>query len=156
MDFLGITSSEAIRGTLGVKAKELPDSVFTDTQFATELQYDIEVWLPETIAVIIAKEAVPTAGYDTKLGLLMLHAQYRGATIISPHARLGFAQALSDGQNEFSRNIGALDKLLGEIASRENKYKDDLLLDYEETLASRTTLFGSAAPNYDPVTDETA
>lgn len=154
MDFLGITSSETVRGVLGVEKEELPDSVFTDTNFSYELQILLEGWLPETISTVCSKAVSSQTGYDTKLKLLKLCAQYAGALVISTHLNLGIAQQTSDGQNTFKRREKSLKEIVQTALARAEEYKAQLLEAYNETAAATPVLFGSASPTYDPVLGE--
>lgn len=157
MILLSITTTEAIRAVLGISAttEELPDSMFVESEFETELQVTLEQWLPETISTICAGAAAATTGYAEKLSLLKLCAQYEGALIVLSSAPLGFAQQLSDGQNEFHRDKKALAKLEELLRAKAGTFRTILAATYGETDPESADLFGSASPNYDPVTDTT-
>lgn len=155
MYFLGVVASQAIRGVLGLETEELPDEVFIGTGFEAELRIGIEEWLPETVSEVCSQTGASVAGYPEKMELLQLYAQYSGALVMFPHVRFGVAMSTEDGQNAFKRDPKAAAKLLPELKARAGRYKDLLLTAYSEDTASSDSLpfFGSAAPNYDPVTD---
>ena len=154
MLFHGITTTEAVRGALGVEPEELPDKVFTDTMFETELKVDIEGWLPQTIAEVCAGASAGTTGYEDRLNLLKLHAQYAGAVILFPHLNLGISQETTDGQNAFKRKEDAVKSAVKEAHARAEKFKTLLLGQYATQTTAPPDLFGSARPTYDPVTGE--
>jgi ABC-type phosphate transport system auxiliary subunit len=158
IQFLGITTSDSIRGVLGVDEEEVPDQVMNDVNLAEQLEIDIESWLADPITTVVT-EGNAGGATDTqlkRLKLLKLHAQFRGAILIFSHLRSGTAQETSDGQNTLKRRAQDLERLLPELEQMAAKYQV-LLMDLDGmTPAGAPTLAGKATPAYDPVTNETS
>jgi len=51
ISILDLTTSDAVRATLGVDEEELSDQVFVDADLQNELVIDLSEWVPSTISV---------------------------------------------------------------------------------------------------------
>ena len=155
MDILSLTTSEAIRGLLGVELLELPEQTFTDVALASRLQYDIEGWLSDPIATVVAEgvDVGATAAEVRRYNGLRFYAQCMGGILIFPHLRLGKAEEISDGQNLFKRSKQAMKDLLEDLHGMADGYRAELLVMQGET-ASAMPIISGTSPTYDPVTNE--
>ena len=158
INILGITTSDAIRGVLGVSEEEIPDQVMTDVLLEDQLDLDIHEWLSDPVSTVIA-EGIAGGATETqvkRLKALKLHAQYKGAVLLFSHVRSGTALETSDGQNLLKRRVDDLEKLLPELMELAAKYQAMLVELQGGTITEAPTLVGKATPAYDPITNETS
>lgn len=148
MDLLSLTTTEAIRATLGISADtlELEDQVFEDLEIEDALEVELNVWLPDPVATMIS-----SASLD-QLKLLRQAARYTGSLLLLPALLTMTASKQSDGQNEFQRQDRDILLLKRELEGKLNQYRNLLLDALSVTTVKTFTLFGRASPSFDPVT----
>lgn len=148
MDLLSLTTTEAIRATLGISADtlELEDQIFDDLEIEEALEIELNVWLPTPVTTLISSAT------SDQLKLLKQVARYTGSLLLVPQLLTLTASKQSDGQNEFQRQDRDVLQLKRELEGKLTQYKNLLLTALSVTTVKTFTLFGSAAPDFDPVT----
>lgn len=148
MDLLSLTTTEAIRATLGISADtlELEDQVFEDLEIEDALEIELNVWLPSPVLTMFSSATAD------QMKLLKQAARYTGALLLLPQLLTMTASKQSDGQNEFQRQDRDVLQLKKELEGKLSQYKN-LLLDALSVVSVKTyTLFGRASPDFDPIT----
>jgi len=152
MDILGLTTTEAIRATLGVSedSLELPDTVFENHEIEDEIELNLVSWLPVDMMAILS-------GSD-QLAIKRLRAcaKYIGALLLLPSLTTSTASKQSDGQDEFQRQPRDLALMKDNLEELLARYQTALV---DSLVATPTTVFsimGRSSPSYDPVTGLTS
>lgn len=149
------TTTEAIRGSLGIDAEDCPDSYIVDSNLELELLVDLGDWLP-THASILAAGTSPTATAEEERhsNCLILYSQWYGAYQMAKRF-LTFPQIVSDGKNQINRFPKIDLERVAELAAEQMaKYKG--ILDEEvngAVVASTLPIMSVASPDTDPVTE---
>lgn len=148
MDLLSLTTTEAIRATLGISADtlELEDQVFEDLEIEDALEIKLNAWLPTPVATLLSSST------QAQMKLLKQAARYTGALLLVPQLLTLTASKQSDGQNEFQRQDRDVSQLKKELEGELTQYKNLLLTALSVTTVKTATLFGRAAPDFDPIT----
>ena len=152
LEFLGLTTSLAVRAVLGLDETELPDSSFLDMGVEEDLEADLDEWTPEPYVDIISKGSAPGASdIEIKnLRLLKQYAKYKVAQSFLVSLPAGAAVKISDGHNVFNRSSDFISLLSDSIYDRLSNLKQILRKSYG--LSSSMNLVSSVTPSYDPVT----
>lgn len=147
------TTTDAVRGALGVTDNELEDAMLQNQQLDMALLSDLAAWLPNHAALYAAGQAVASAEADKMIAWnIQLYSQWFCATRAA-EMQLAMPQTISDGKTEIRRfqNLD-LDKIAERAAARAKHYKDQLAsVAVAAAEVAVPKLFGSATPDYDPV-----
>jgi hypothetical protein len=107
MALTDFTTYDEVRGTLGVSATELPDTVLSQAQWATMLQLDLEdvaIALPTEYLTISALSPVSRTAQQQRLyDLVRLFASYTTANTLLTSLSMFGVERLTDGRAEFQR-----------------------------------------------------
>lgn len=152
MDILGLTTTEAIRATLGVSedSLELPDEVFENHEIEDEIELNLVSWLPVDMTTILS------GGDPLAIKRLRACAKYIGALLLLPSLTTSTASKQSDGQDEFQRqprDLALMKENLEELLARYQTALVDSLVTTPTTVFS---IMGRSSPSYDPVTGLTS
>lgn len=140
------TDTDKVRAALGVDSVDVSDEVLLDMQLDLELTLDLASW---------------AAGYEgfegNSLSMLQLYAAAFCALSAIDGRELLYPLLFKDGKAETRRFELDLQKIKDSLRSRVSKWR--AALEAEEGLAvtepaAATYIFGSAAPDFDPVTGE--
>lgn len=149
------TTTEAVRGCLGVDQDDCPDRYMVDSQVALELSLDLDGWLPTHAALYTAGTAgSPTTAAKAIADRLKLYAQWFVALEFA-NRPLTVPQIVTDGKAQLDRFKVDL-KALAELAAQKvAKYKNELqnAVDGTQTVAPYTNYVNVATPGADPVTE---
>lgn len=162
MDILNLTSTEAIRATIGASTEDLSDSNILESDIEAELQVNLLEWLPayDTIrdaGVVTGSSDAETLAYQH----LQLYSKYFCADIVNRASNFAMAQMISDGENEVQRfQDNQWERLTDSIRRRMAVHRKYLITYAKSVLsgADETTSysqFGKATPAFDPITGET-
>lgn len=151
MTLLQLTDTDAVRATLGVEERELPDSVFINGQYEVELELRLLGWLT-TAQKDAIMGASSTDAERRKQQLLVTWAKYQTAVIATTHLVLGIAQEVTDGQDAYKRSPSDWKALAASLQARADEMRNTLLLLLDSGTVTTFSIVGSAAPGYDPVT----
>lgn len=157
VDILTVTTSEAIRATLGVSelAQELPDSYFASRNMAAALRLELSTWLPATLEELEDAADAADEGDDAILvwDAVQLASTYWCAWEVAKTAPIAFFQKLGDGQSEVTRPTWDQTELLDLLARGYASYRAKALEFYTGTATTTATwLAGVSRPTFDPVT----
>lgn len=140
------TDTDKVRAALGVDSVDVSDEVLLDMQLGLELTLDLESW---------------ATGYGSftgnSLSMLYLYAAAFCALSAIDGRELLYPLLFKDGKAETRRFELDLQKIKDSLRSRVSKWR--AALEAEEGLAvtepaAATYIFGSATPDFDPVTGE--
>ncbi len=155
--FLGLVQIDAIRSVIGVDSKDLADSVICDRAPEDDLESDLLTWVP-TYQTIISEgvTGTPTSEQALKYLKLRIYAKYFIAGLVVSAGGNSILQKLSDGSNEASRFTNVdLRQLKKDIDDMAASTKAELVLLVTPTSDTSYSQFGTAVPEYDPVTNTT-
>ena len=140
------TDTDKVRAALGVDPVDVSDEVLLDMQLDLELNLDLNSW---------------ATGYETfdgdSLSMLKLYAAAFCALQAIDGRELLYPLLFKDGKAETRRFELDLQKIKESLKARVAKWRkaleaaEDLVV---VSTATATHIFGSAAPDYDPVTGE--
>jgi hypothetical protein len=148
------TTSDAIRGSLGVDPQDCSDEVIASSNLEVELEVDLDGWLPNHDALFTTGTATgATASEKTTKNLILLYSQWFCAFELASRFLL-FPQIVTDGKNQMNRFAKVdLDRVKDLAASRMNKYKSSLDELVNSTTQSVLPIISVAIPDNDPVTN---
>jgi len=148
------TTTDAIRGGIGVTDNEITDAMLVDQQLELELEVDLATWLP-THATLYAAGMGQSATDSEKLiaAHITLYAQWYCTSAAIDYMRLALPQMISDGKDELRRFTELdLDAISSKAAGRRDKHRSALEeLALSETPTSSVSVMERAVPDYDPV-----
>jgi len=149
------TNSSAIRAAVGITTEDIGDDVIADIKMDKILLSSLDDWLPTHAAVYAAGNvSTPTAQALKDLRNLQLYSQFYCASQIDI-MQLAIANTISNGKDLLRRfeGIDFVD-LSARLLARADIYRQKLEESVNlETGRTATTLIGSVAPTYDPVTN---
>lgn len=148
------TTTDAVRGALGLTPGDIPDSSLIDQQLALELEADLSVWLP-THATLYAAGIASGAASTEKLqaAYIQLYAQWFCASLVVTQMTLGIPMMISDGKSEMQRFPSLdLEALMDRVVGRKDLYKTRLAETEGQAETLSTTIMSVGVPDYDPVT----
>ena len=161
MDIANLTTTAAIRASIGASATDLPDTYICDSSVEAELQANLIAWLPSYLSILSDGEsASATELQQLSLNHLRLYSQYYCADQINRTSNFALLQMTSDGENEVQRFQDNHWEQLTDAIKRKLAVHRKYLVAYAKSAyagGSETnsyTLFGKATPDYDPVTGE--
>ena len=159
IDILTVTTSDAVRATLGVSelAQEMPDGYFASRNIASALRLELSSWLPATLEELEDAADAADEGDDAILvwDAVQLASTYWCAWEVAKTAPIALFQKISDGQNEAQRSAWNQQELLAVLANGYALYRDKALEVYTDatpTTATASWLAGVSRPTTDPVT----
>ncbi|NCC41402.1 MAG: hypothetical protein EOM21_18645 [Gammaproteobacteria bacterium] len=156
---LGLTDTDAVRAAIGIaeESGELDDEVFSDLGIGNLLKLELADWLPDYKSIRDDPLAeIEDTAEELKLLLLQGFSTYWCAYTMSLSSDISFALRQEDGQNKMIRQTRDVEELLNRLLTRALQYKSRLLAILSPPPTLLTNWFvGSAAPNYDPVTNAT-
>ena len=148
------TTTDAVRGALGLTPGDIPDSSLIDQQLALELEADLLVWLP-THATLYAAGLASGASSVEKLqaAYIQLYSQCYCAALIVTQMTLGIPMMISDGKSELQRFPSLdLEALMDRVVRRRDRYKTLLAETEGQAAVLSTSIMSVGVPDYDPVT----
>lgn len=155
-----LTTSDAVRGLLGVSEAELPDEIITAAAVDEELLLDLSTWLPNDVVlvdIIVAGSAAAEGTEDwATLARLSAYAKAFGAHFFVLSQENWRLTRLGDGQIAEQRkdavDLEALAKALQGLMGRHRAAFLELVTPEAVPSSARVTLAGASKPSYDPVT----
>lgn len=149
------TTTDAVRGCLGVDKDDCPDRYMVDSKVDLELSLDLDGWLPTHAALYTAgTTGTPTATVKAIADRIKLYAQWFVALEFA-NRPLTVPQIVTDGKAQLDR-FKVDWKALAELAAQKvAKYKGELqaAVDGTTVVASYTNYVNVAVPGADPVTE---
>lgn len=149
------TTTQAVRGCMGVDDNDAKDSVMVDSKLDLELSLDLDTWLATHAALYAAGIAGGATAEGTAISnRIVLYAQWFCALEMLTRQLL-VPQIATDGKAQMDRFKIDLDKLAEKAAAKVGKYKGELLELVEGTpvTASYTDFVSVAAPGTDVITE---
>lgn len=149
------TTTDAIRGAIGVTGKEIEDAQITDLSMADQLEISLETVYPDHVALAAAQSGSPTSEQVRLFKILKLFCMYEAAVICFTAAQQLLAQKITDGDAEMQRfDKDDLEKTKANIMGMRDKYRAMLAGDTTPvvTMASLAVVT-AVTPTYDPVTN---
>lgn len=146
------TSTDAIRAVVGVTEKEVSDAMITDQQLEMQIKTALYGWLP-TYPTVYSEGTSDTATdeQEYRKDLLISYCMFFGGVRIVEMI-LALRESVGDGKSEVTR----FDLNFGELLSTLKGRLDDAQAALKEAVnpsSGGTAYFGSATPDYDPVTN---
>lgn len=157
-DILKLTTTDAVRATLGATEDEMEDSFLSE--FRLEEVIELEVLntecITETIDEIIANGRPTSASATARKRYLSLSefARYFCAYTVAQSGQLSMFSKISDGQNELQRATPDVQKVSERLLAEANRHRANLCDTYSTSTSDTSGLFGKASPDYDPVIGE--
>lgn len=154
--FLALTDTEQVRGALGIDEFDIDDTAMANLHPEDDLKSDLLSWVP-TYTTVMSEGlgAAPTAEQELKYLKLRLYSKYFIAALFASSGINSILQKKSDGSNEGIRFTNVdLKELREYLKAQADAVKEELMLLIDPTLDSTYSHFGTASPNYDPVTNE--
>jgi hypothetical protein len=148
------TTTDAVRGAVGLTPSDIPDASLIDQQLALELETDLLGWLPAH-ATLYATGIASGASSDEKLkaAYITLYAQWFCASLLVTQMTLGIPMAISDGKSELQRFPTLdLDGLMKRVVGRRDGYRNKLAEGEGQGVVTSASIMQSGVPDYDPVT----
>jgi hypothetical protein len=149
------TTTDAVRGCLGVDKDDCPDRYMVDSKVDLELSLDLDAWLPTHAALYTAgTTGTPTTSAKAIADRIKLYAQWFVALEFA-NRPLTVPQIVTDGKAQLDRFKVDL-KALAELAAQKvAKYKGELqsAVDGTTAVTSYTNYVSVAVPGADPVTE---
>jgi len=148
------TTSDAIRGSLGVDPQDCSDEVIASSNLEVELEVDLDGWLPTHDTLFTAGAATGATGAEkTTKNLILLYAQWFCAFELASRFLL-FPQIVTDGKNQMNRFAKVdLDRVKDLAASRMNKYRKSLDELVNSSSEGVLPIVSISTPSFDPVTN---
>lgn len=149
------TTTEAVRGCLGIDADDCPDRYMLDSKVDLELKLDLDAWLATHAALYTAgTTGSPTAAQTAISDRIKLYAQWFCALEIA-NRPLTVPQITTDGKAQLDRFKIDLERLAQLAAAKVGKYKGELqqLVSATAITAPYANFVGVAVPGADPVTE---
>lgn len=149
------TTTQAVRGCLGIDVDDCPDAYMVDSQVALELKLDLDGWLPTHSTLYTAgTTGSPTALQTAISDRIKLYAQWFVALEFA-NRPLTVPQINTDGKAQIDRfkvDLAAVAKL---AAAKVAKYKGELvsLVGGGAVTAPYANYVSVATPGSDPVTE---
>ena len=148
------TTTDAVRGALGLTLNDIPDASLIDQQLGLELDADLSAWLP-THATLYAEGMATdaTSAEKLKAAYIVLYAQWFCAASLVAQMALGIPMMISDGKSEMQRFPSFdLDALMGRVVGKRDMYRNRLAEGEGQTAVTSVSIMQAGVPDYDPVT----
>jgi hypothetical protein len=148
------TTTEAVRGCLGVDANDVPDRYMVDSLVALELSLDLDGWLPTHAALYTAgTTGSPTTAAQAIANRIKLYAQWF-ITLEFANRPFTVPHITTDGKAQIDRFKIDLADVARLAAEKVAKYKGELQgEDGVAAIAPYADYVSVATPGADPVTE---
>ena len=152
-DILDYTTTQAVRGALGLTDNELTDAFLLDQGIDVALSADLYTWLPDHEAIWLRSISAAATPEDLQAGrLLQLYSLWFCAATAAD-MWLAVPQRISDGKEDLRRFTNLdFEKLSESAKEKALYYRDELKKLLNPNYSSGPTLVGGVKPGYDPVT----
>ena len=156
MAYLGdYTTTEAVRGCLGIDVDDCPDRYMVDSKVELELQLDLDTWLASHAALYsTGTQGTPTALQKAVAQRIELYAQWFIALEFT-NRPLTIPQITTVGKSQIDRFKVDLSRLTQLAAAKVAKYKGELqaAVEGKPATAAYANFVSVAVPGADPVTE---
>lgn len=149
------TTTQAVRGCLGVDEEDIPDSYMVDSKLDVELSVDLDSWLAAHAALYAAGTATsPTAEEAAIAARISLYAQWFCALEMA-NRPMTLPQNNSDGKAQFTRFKVDFEKVAALASAKVAKYRAELadLVGTGSTAVPVISLVSVGVPTVDPITE---
>lgn len=150
------TTTEAVRGCLGIDEDDCPDNFMIESNLSLELTVDLDGWLPTHAALYSAgTTGSPTSAQVGVSNRIKLYAQWFCANEMA-NRPMTVPQITTDGKAQFDRFKVDLVRLAALTAAKMGKYKaelDELVNNVQKPIGLPSSLVKAAIPSQDPITD---
>lgn len=156
MDILDLTTTEAVRATIGVDSSEFTDTAFTEHGLVNELEVDLFTWFP--LWKTLMADATGTDVINMQKKSVKNYAKYFVAVRAFAGANQRFLQRKSDGEVEEQRynqrNIADQREELIRLKDVAKAAILELITDHTPTIGTgKYTQFARAKANRDVITE---
>lgn len=151
------TTTDALRGAIGVTDNEITDEMLTSQRLDLELEADLLAWLSDHATLYADGIAAGATTTEKQIAAhIVLYSQWFVASLAVDSMRLGLPQMLSDGKSEIRRFSELdLDELSAKVAGRREYHRAKLYeLVYDEPAVETVSIMALSTPDYDPVAGE--
>lgn len=146
------TTTGAIRSAAGVDAIDVSDDQLTEQMLETQVKTAVYRWLPTHATVYSEGTAVsPTAEQVYKKDLLVSYCMFYGAVRVVEMI-MSLPRKISDGKSQEERFDVDWEALLAVLEARRDEAQT-LLEEIINPSDGGPAYFGTAVPDYDPVTN---
>lgn len=149
------TTTEAVRGCLGVDLNDMPDHYMVDSKLDVELKLDLDGWLPTHAALYAAGVAPGATAADVAKGVrIALYAQWFCAAEMAKRP-LSVPQITTDGKAQIDRFKVDLEKVAALATFKVSQYRAelDLLVNGTAIPTGVISYVGIGVPSQDPITE---
>lgn len=149
------TTTDAVRGCLGVDVDDCPDRYMVDSKVEIELKLDLDSWLSTHAALHAAGTGGGATAQQTAIAQrIELYAQWFVALEFA-NRPLAIPQITTDGKAQIDRFKIDLARVTQLAAAKVAKYKGELqeLVNGQPATAPYLSYVGVAVPGADPVTE---
>lgn len=150
-DILDYTTTDAVRGALGLDTEEIPDEMLVEQGLETALLADLDDWLPThpDIWATGFSNTAEAVDKQRQRWLQLYSMWYCAAYVAEMHP--SWPQMMSDGKMQIRRFANLdFDALMNRTKGHRDRYKGYLLASYGTATPTRTFISGVRA-EYDPV-----
>ncbi len=134
-----LTSTDQIRGAIGLEEADIPDYIITSRNLALEMEIQLAEILPGYDSVSV----------EATENQMKLWCMYWGALQMVTTGRLAIMQSGSANQDDMKRFDINWDQLVASLKGKLEEIEDIL----DPSSGSGITIMSSAVPDYDPITD---
>jgi hypothetical protein len=149
------TTTDAVRGCLGIDVTDCPDNYMLDSKVELELKLDLDGWLPTHAALYTAgTTGSPSAAQTAISDRIKLYAQWFVALEFA-NRPLTVPQITTDGKAQLDRFKVNLKDVAQLASDKVAKYKGELLsaVGGSPITAAYANFVSVATPGSDPVTE---
>lgn len=151
------TTTEAVRGCLGVDPNDCPDSLMIDSRLDLELKVNLGGWLPDHATLYAAGTASGApAEAEAISDRLVLYSQWFCALEVA-NRPMTVPQITTDGKAQIDRFKVDLKRVSDLCAAKVAQYRSELeqLVNGETPVVAGlpTTLLTTSLPDADPITE---
>lgn len=149
------TTTQAVRGCMGVDANDCPDATMVDSKLDLELSLDLDTWLATHAALYAAGIAGGATAAETAISnRITLYAQWFCALEMI-NRQLLVPQINTDGKAQMDRFKVDLNLLAEKAAAKVGKYKGELveLVDGTTPTSAYSDFVSVAVPGTDVITE---
>lgn len=150
------TTTDAVRGCLGIDASDCPDAYMIDSKLDLELVVDLDGFLPTHLTLFTTGTATGATTQQMAVSnRIMLYAQWFCALEMA-NRPLTVPQINTDGKAQFDRFKVDLERLSALCAIKVAKYRADLqelVNNVVKPLGLPISLVQAAQPTQDPITE---
>ena len=149
------TTTDRIRGALGVSENEISDQRIVDTAIEDQLTVRLSVIRPDHAAIKTAGEAVGATDAEKLLyKILQLYCMYFGAATMLNAAQTLLFQEVTDAETTNTRfKPNDISELIDNVMGQMGLYEGMLNDEYEQANGPGYMVASIASPAYNPVTN---